>query len=154
MLKKQLAVIALLLAAYLPLTASSCDGPRVVTLTGQSGLAAVNAVDEVRKLTNGLVEQKVMTPEQGVMVLERLKVVVDTLQPLPGLLRLIDVNNPDLSNVEKALVILENASQNMSVVIAGVPLSGTAQKLVDLIRAAQKTITTTLIEVAAVKGGA
>jgi hypothetical protein len=153
-MRKRIASFVLIAMAAYAAMGASCDGNRVVTLTGQTGLAVAQSVDEVRKATTALVDQKALTPEQGIAVLERLKAVNAALEPLPGILRLIDVNNPDLSLVDKALVILENVSQDMSVVIAGVPISGSAQQLVDLIRAAQKTITTTLVEIAKLKESA
>lgn len=143
--------IVMLLAAYTSMGAS-CDRRTVGTVAGQSGLAVIQSVGEVRKLTDALVAQKILTPEQGIAVLEKLRPVVeDVTNKLPPLLRVIDAGNPDQGTVDSAIAILETASENLSVVIGGVPMNETTRRLVDLIRATQKTVTTALLEVAKVR---
>lgn len=152
------AALVLLVGTMLATTAASCPKEKAPILLGQAGLAVVNAIGEIQVATKQLTDAKILPPATALSVQEKLGALNDQVKPLPGLLRTIDAaqkaGNADLSTLERAIAVLEVVSADLSVVLGGVPVEATTVKVIALVREAQKTTTTILIEIAKLRGGA
>lgn len=136
-----------------------CAGVRrAPVLVAQSGLATANIIGELQTVTRKLTDAKVVTPQVAIVIQENLLRANDQLKPLPDILRTIDrliaAGDSAAGPIDQAIAILTVVGQDLSVTIAGVPVGETAAPLIALIRQAQQTIQTTLIEIAKLRGGA
>lgn len=134
----------------------ACAGHRAPLLVADASNATADTIQQLSTAGAQLVDAKVLPPNVALSFQGKLKAVNDQLRPLPDILRTIDrlqvAGDPTASETDRAIAILTVVGQDISVVVAGVPLSETTSKLIDLIRASQKTVQTTLIEVAKLKG--
>jgi hypothetical protein len=145
----------LVVAAAIASTAASCPKTPAV-LVGQSGLAVAQSIGQLQSAVKQLTDQKALPPPVALAVQEKLLELNGHVAKLPELLRTIDTLTQASQNaagpIDQAVAILTVVSQDLSVTIAGVPLAPTTEVLIKLIRAAQQTVTTTLLEVAKLRG--
>lgn len=134
---------------------------RAPVLVGQASLSAGQTIGQlqrtVKQLTrtrdnpNGVIPADVaLRTQEGV-----LRINAD-LEPVPGLLRAIDMaqkaGTPDPNQIIQAITILQRVSADLSIVVAGVPVSETTAQVLSLIKSGQTTITTLLIQLARIQG--
>jgi len=151
-------LIAIFLSSALVVTPACSATHQAPILVGQTALAVASSIERLSITGRQLQEAAILTPAAALGFQRALLAVNTQLQPLPDLLRTIDAlqqaGASTTSQVDRAIAILSVAGQNISVVIAGVPLSETTEVLIGLVRTAQKTVTDVLIEVAKIKGRA
>lgn len=125
-------------------------------LVGQSGLAITQSIGAIQTSVKQLTDANVIPPNVALGIQTQLLAINTKLAPLPDLLRAIDAleaaGNSEGTSVEQALAILKVVGQDLSIVVSGVPAAAAASSMIDLVRAAQATIQTTMIEVAKLKG--
>lgn len=140
------------------LVAPACGGKRIPVVVGQTGLAVVQSIGQLQSTTKQLTDSGVLPAPVALTIQTKLLALNDKARPLPDILRQIDALEKAGSSsavpVEQAIAILTLLSSDVSLVVQGVPISDTAKALLDAVQATQKTVTTTLIEVAKLKGGA
>lgn len=139
--------------------ATACGPKKPEIIVGQTGLAVAKTIGQLQTAT-----QQLTAPAGPIPVLvslgiqEKLLALNGKVSALPELVRTMDrlvkAGQSATDPADRAIAILKVAGQDLSVVFAGVPLGPTTQTLIDLIRASQQTITTTLLEVAKIKAGA
>lgn len=145
-------VVPLIIAAFF---ASACAGNRAPQLVGESGLAVAQSIGQVQATVKQLTDAKVLPPEVALRAQDILIIANDRVKQLPALLRTIDkLQQADASpatQVDQAIAILTIVGQDISVVVAGVPVGEATAKLIDLIRASQLVVSSTLAQVAKLK---
>ncbi len=149
-------LIRMILIFHAVIWLSACAGNKAPVLVGQIGLATSQSIERVSEGSRQLREAGNMPATVDVNVQGALKAINAKLEPLPEILRSIDrlqiANDSTATLTNRAIAILEEVGQDVSVVIAGVPVGQATQKLLELVRAAQKAIQTTMIEVAKIQG--
>lgn len=145
--------VALILALAISAGACRHNAPLLV---GQGALAVAQSIETLSNAGKQLQEAAVLPTAVALGFQERLLVVNDKLKPLPDILRTIDrlqeAGDPMNTEAERAIAILTVVSQDISVVIAGVPVSDASKQLIDLVRAADQTVSAVLTQVARVRG--
>jgi len=141
-------VVPLIIAAlFMP----ACAGNRAPQLVGESGLAIAQSIGQLQTMVKQLTDAKVITTDVALRSQEVLLRANDRVKQLPPLLRTIDklqqANASAATPVEQAIAILQIVGQDISVVIAGVPIGDATAKLIDLVRASQLVVQTTLEQV-------
>lgn len=158
-MKKRLMVFVgvLALVTVASMGMSKCAGKNAPVLVGQIGLASSQSIERISNLSRDLRVAGSLPVASDVRVQQTLKSINSKLEPLPDILRSIDrlqtANSPTADLTTKAIAILEEVGQDVSVVLAGVPITAATEELVKLIRAAQGTIQQTLVAVAKIQGG-
>lgn len=146
-------VFALVLACSLACTTA---GNRAPILVAQSGLAVSQSISQVSTAAEQLQKASVLPAAANLRVQETLLAINGKLKPLPDLLRTIDAaqkaGQSGGTTVDQAIGILQVVSTDLSGVLAGVPVAETTKALIELVRAAQTTVTNVLVEVARIKG--
>lgn len=137
------------------LTLSACAHHNPAIVVGQSGLAVAKSIGTLQDATKALTGP-VIPASVALSIQERLVAANDRLRPLPDILRTIDrlqqAGQSAGTEVDKAIAILTVAGQDISIVLAGVPLSTETRALIDAVTTAQKVVQSLLIEVARIKG--
>jgi len=145
---------ALLVAALLS-TAASCP-TKPVTLIGESGLAVAVAIGHVQGAVRQLTDAGAIPPATALAIQSQLLRVNSRLEFLPNALRaadaLLTAGSSADEPLDQAVAILRLVSRDLSIVVAGVPISMVTQPLLDLTVAAQETVVTTLVAVAKLRG--
>lgn len=138
------------------LIGTGCAGHRAPILVGQAGLATAQSIEKLSDAGKQLQQAGVLPVAAALGFQERLLQVNEKLKELPNILRTIDrlqeAGNPTAGEVDRAVAVLTVVSQDVSVVIAGVPLSEATGQLITLVRAADKTISDILVGVAQIRG--
>lgn len=146
----------LTLVLCLAFTATSCANKRAPILVGQSAVAIASSIEQLTNAGKQLQEASVMPTAVALNYQRALLAVNDKLKPLPDILRTIDnletAGSSSASEVDRAIAILTVVGQDISVVVAGVPVSEATTTLINLVRTAQKTVQDVLIQVAQIKG--
>ena len=146
----------LCLALVLAVSLSSCAGNPAPILVANSAVAVADSVAAISNAGKQLQQAAVLSVPINTALQQQLLAINTRMQPLPDLLRTIDrlqqAGSMSVSEVEKAIAILQIVGQDISVTIGGVPMSDATKVLIDLVRAAQKTVQTVLIEVAKIRG--
>lgn len=145
---------SLTLLLVLSFSAACVHNPPI--LVGQSALAAADSIGKLSTAAKQLEQAAVLPPAAALNFQRALLAVNDKLLPLPDILRTIDrlqkAGSSSASETDRAIAILTVAGQDISVVVAGVPVSDATKALIDLIRAAEQTIQSVLVEVAKIRG--
>jgi hypothetical protein len=151
-------VRSLVLVVVLALTPllSGCAGHRAPILVAQSAVAMADIIGQVSTAGKNLTDAAVLTPAINLNLQKTLLGINDKMQPLPELLRTVDrlqqAGDPTQSETDRVIAILTVIGEDISVVVGGVPISDATKVLIDLVRAAQKTVSTVLVEVGKIKG--
>ena len=143
------------LAALLVVLALSggCVARSVPVLVAQSALGTAQAIGQVQVAAEQLHRAGALTTPQALTVQQQLLRVNAKLEALIPLLRAIDrvqqAGAPvGVSEVDAILQAVIAVSQDLSLVVAGVPVAETTRSLLELVRAAQQAVATTLVEIA------
>jgi len=146
----------LLLVLTLILPFNACAGHKAPILVASSALATAQGIERLSAAGKQLTDAAVLPPAVALGFQQKLLSANEKLKPLPDLLRTIDrlqvAGESTASNTDRAIAILQVVGQDISVVVAGVPVSQATDALIDLVRAAQKTIQDILIEVSRIQG--
>lgn len=147
-----------LFIALTVISAPACAGKKIAVVVGQAGLSVTQGIGQLQVTTKQLTDSGVIPAPVALKVQEKLLALNDKAKPLPDILRRIDAlskaGSVDGTLVDQAISVLTVLATDMSVVIQGVPVSDAAKALLDVVVATQKTIATTLIEIAKLKGAA
>lgn len=124
-------------------------------LVAKAGLGVAQSIGAISDTVKQLNQAAGLPAAAALKIQEGLLTVNTKLAPLPGILRAIDAaqtagTGPG-TNVDKAIGILEAVSGDVATLLAGVPVNETTKALIDLVRAAQTTTTTVLVEIAKLK---
>lgn len=162
-LMKHYRMIVLLAAVWalgpIPFFVSGCSdaAKRAPVLVAQTGVALADSVGAISKATEQLEKASVLPAAAALSVQEGLLKANTSLKPLPDILRTIDAaqkaGDSASTDVEKAIAILKVVAPDISVLLAGVPITEGTKALIELVRAAQGTVTTVLLEVARLREG-
>lgn len=149
-------VIAAIVLGVLAVNAQACAGNKAPVLVGQSGLAVAQSIGQLQTTVKQLTDAKVIPATAALRAQELLLAVNERIKPLPELLRTVDriqqAGQSTTVPVDQAIAILQVVGQDLSTVLAGVPVGEATAKLIDLVRASQMVVQTTLTEVAKLKG--
>lgn len=143
----------LVLAVALALALPACAARSVPVLVAQSALGTAQAVGQLQVAAEQLHRAGALTTPQALAVQQQLLRVNAKLEALLPLLRAIDrvqqAGAPvGVSEVDAILSAVIAVSQDLSLVVAGVPVAETTRSLLELVRTAQQAVATTLVEVA------
>lgn len=134
----------------------ACAGKNAPILVAQSGIIVADSVGKISDAAKQLQQAQVLPATAALGLQEALLQVNTKMEPLPALLRTIDnlqkAGSSTTVETDRAIALLTVVSQDISVVLAGVPVAGTAQQLITLVRAADKTVSDVLTEVAKIRG--
>lgn len=138
------------------LVGTGCAGKNAPILVAQSGIIVADSVGKISDAAKQLQQAQVLPAAAALGLQEALLQVNTKMAPLPALLRTIDnlqkAGSSTTVETDRAIALLTVVSQDISVVLAGVPVAGTAQQLITLVRAADKTVSDVLTEVAKIRG--
>jgi len=135
------------------LTFAACSTHRAPVMVGHVGLSVATAVGQLQVALQQLQQTGVLPARDALVAQEALLRVNAHLAILPPLLRVIDTaSDPTASDLERALAALQAASRELSIVVAGVPVSDATARVLTLVQTAQQTITTLTIEIAKIQG--
>jgi hypothetical protein len=123
----------------------------------QGGVVAAKTVGSLSDTIDQLTTPRgPISKEIALQAQERLLQVNNGLKKLVPILRSIDAaqqaGNPELSQLEQALKLLEAVSSDLSLVVAGIPVSSSTADILKAVQEGQKAITTVLAEVARIQG--
>lgn len=148
-------LLAAIVAAAL--IGGGCANHRAPILVGQSALAVSSSIERLSTAGRQLEQASIISAQQALGYQRALLAVNEQMKPLPELLRTVDrlqqAGDSTASETDRAIAILQVVGQDISVVVAGIPVSEATRNLIDLIRAAQKTVSDVLVEVAKIRGG-
>lgn len=146
-------LVALALASA---TVTGCAGNKAPVLVAQSAVAMADVIGQVSAAGKTLTDASVLTPAINLGLQKTLLEINEKMKPLPDLLRTVDrlqtAGSASATETDRAIAILTVIGQDVSVVIGGVPVSDATKVLIDLVRAAQKTVSTVLVEVSKIRG--
>lgn len=130
-----------------------CAARSVPVLVAQSALGTAQAVGQLQVAAEQLHRAGSLSTAQALAVQQQLLRVNQKLDALVPLLKAIDrvqqAGAPvGVSEVDAILQAVIAVSQDLSLVVAGVPVAETTRSLLELVRAAQQAVATTLVEVA------
>jgi hypothetical protein len=140
------------------LVAPACGGARQAPVfVAQGGVVAAKTVGSLSDTIDQLTTPRgPISKEIALQAQERLLQVNNGLKKLVPILRSIDAaqqaGNPELSQLEQALKLLEAVSSDLSLVVAGIPVSSSTADILKAVQEGQKAITTVLAEVARIQG--
>lgn len=143
--------LALPLALALALPA--CAARSVPVLVAQSALGTAQAVGQLQVAAEQLHRAGSLTTPQALAVQTQLLRVNQRLGALVPMLQAIDrvqqAGAPvSVTEVDAILGAVIAISEDLSLVVAGVPVAETTRSLLELVRAAQSAVATTLVEIA------
>lgn len=147
------------LVVCLALADAACAGKRAPILIGQVGLGIAQTIGglgpELVKLEQA--QPPLLSKEAALAAHKVLFEVNDQLKPLPDILDAINAaqqagGTAGASDLDQALAILTAISPRLGDVLAGVPLVEASASFVKLVRAAQDSVSKTMIEVARIQG--
>jgi hypothetical protein len=150
-------LVVLLAAGMSMTTLSACGGgmKRAPVLVGQTTLATGQTIGQIQRAIKSLTRSDtnpkgVISPENALIAQEALLKLNTQLEPVPALLRAIDVaqqtGNVDQSQVLQAIDMLQKVSADLSIVVAGIPLSDATKQIMTLVQTGQTTVTTLLVQ--------
>lgn len=130
-----------------------CAARSVPVLVAQSALGTAQAIGQVQVAAEQLHRAGALTTPQALAVQQQLLRVNAKLEALLPLLRAIDRGQQagapvGVSEVDAVLQAVVAISEELSLVVAGVPIADTTRQLLDLVRAAQQAVATTVVEIA------
>ncbi len=138
------------------LSAAGCAGNKAPIVVGNSAVAVANSIGALNQAGKQLTDAAVIAPAVNLRLQQVLLAANDKLKPLPDILRTIDhlqtAGSSTASETDRAIAILQVVGQDISIAIAGVPVSDATAKLIELVRAAQQTVQTVLVQVAQIRG--
>ena len=142
-----------LAALALCLALSACAAKSVPVVVAQSALGLAQSVGQLQVAAEQLHRAGALSTPQALAVQQRLLSVNGKISNLIPTLRAIDrvqqAGAPvSATEVEAVLTAIVAVSEELSLVVAGVPLAETTRALLDLVRAAQQAVAATLIEIA------
>lgn len=144
------------LSLVLALSSGACAGKRIPILVGNSAVAVADVIGQLNVVGKQLTDASVIAPTVNLHFQQTLLAANNKMKPLPDILRTVDrlqkASQPTGSETAQAIAILTVVGQDISVVIAGVPVSDSTKVLIELIRSAQQTVQTVLIEVGKIQG--
>lgn len=147
------------LFVFLPcLLLSGCAsaGTRAPILVGQSGVAITQIIGQLSDAGAALQKAGTLPTAAALHFQEALLSVNTKLKPVPDALRAIDAaqkaGTATTGPVDQVLAILQAVAPELATLLAGVPIDATTKALIDLVRTAQTTVQTVLVEVARLKG--
>lgn len=149
-----LLVIAIALA---PLVSVGCTaaGKRAPILVAQTGLGVAKTIGAISDAGKALQQASVLPAATALKLQEGLLKINTALAPLPNALRAIDnaqkAGSTANNDVDKALAILQVVGGDLTTLLAGVPVNNLTEALIGLVKTAQTTVQTVLIEVARLK---
>lgn len=125
-------------------------------LVAKAGLGVSQSIGEISGTVKQLNQAAGLPSAVALRIQEGLLAANTKLAPLPDILRAIDAaqtaaKTPGATDVDKAIGILTAVSGDIATLLAGVPVNDTTKALIDLVRAAQTTTTTVLVEIAKLK---
>lgn len=143
----------LVLAVALALALPACAARSVPVLVAQSALGTAQAVGQLQVAAEQLHRAGALTTPQALAVQQQLLRANQKLDALVPMLKAIDrvqqAGAPvGVSEVDAILSAVIAVSQDLSLVVAGVPVAETTRSLLELVRTAQQAVATTLVEVA------
>lgn len=147
---RRLAGLGLVLALLL---VQGCAARSMPVLVAQSALGLAQAVGQLQLAAEQLHRAGALTTSQAIAVQTRLLAVDDRIRDLVPTLRAIDRGQQagapvGVSEVDAVLQAVVAISEELSLVVAGVPIADTTRQLLDLVRAAQQAVATTVVEIA------
>lgn len=133
--------------------ASGCAARSVPVVVAQAALGTAQAVGQVQVAAEQLHRAGALTTAQALQVQERLLRVNARLGEIVPVLRALDrvqqAGAPvTVAEVEVALSMVIAVSQELSLVVAGVPVSDATRQLLEAVRVAQQAVATTMVEIA------
>lgn len=147
--------LILIAALTLPLHVG-CVGNRVPIIVGNSAVAVADIIGQLSAAGKKLTDASVLPPASNLNLQQTLLSINNRMKPLPDLLRTVDrlqqAGDSTQSETDQAIAILTVIGQDISVVVAGVPVSDVTKVLIDLVRSAQQTVQMVLVEVGKIKG--
>lgn len=150
------AAMLILAVMLLPFSyACTAGGKRAPILVAQTGLGVAKTIGAISDAGKALQQASVLPAATALKLQENLLTINTALAPLPDALRAIDnaqkAGSSAGSDVERALAILQVVGGDLTTLLAGVPVNHLTDALIGLVRAAQTTVQTVLIEVARLK---
>jgi len=153
-LRRRFAIVVLIVGCLFAVSVTGCSdaAKRAPVLVAQSGVALTGSIGQVSDAAAALQKASILPAAAALQLQEGLLAVNSALKPLPDILRTIDAAQKagaaQQGDVEKAIAILQAVSPQISVLLAGVPVNETTKQIIALVRAAQATVTSVLLEVA------
>jgi hypothetical protein len=142
-------VLALLLAASLGL--AGCAGKTAPVVVAQTGLGMAQSIGQLQVATEQLQRGGVIDVRTALGLQERLLALNTRLGALVPVLKTFDRLRlagvpPTISELDVALSQIVAISQDLSVLLAGVPVNDSVRAVIDLVRASQQTVAMTIVE--------
>lgn len=130
-----------------------CAARSVPVLVAQSALGTAQAVGQLQVAAEQLHRAGTLTTPQALLVQQRLlrvnSRIADVIPALKAIDRLQQGHAPlTIAEIDTVLASVIAISEELSLVVAGVPVADTTQALMDLVRASQQAVATTLVEIA------
>ena len=143
-------VAAIIVVALL--AAQACDRPIHITVA-QSALGLSQSIGQMQIAAEQLQRAGALDTRVALSVQEKLlklSIRVENLLPtLHAIDRLYAANAPvTVAEIDAVLQIVIAISNDLSLVVAGVPVAETTAQLLELMRVTQQSVATTLIEIA------
>lgn len=137
----------------LALLAQGCAARSAPVVVAQAALGAAQAVGQLQLAAEQLHRAGSLDTRTALAVQERLLRVNARLGEIVPVLRALDrvqqAGAPvTVAEVEVALSMVIAVSQELSLVVAGVPVSDATRQLLEAVRVAQQAVATTLVEIA------
>lgn len=159
---RQTRAAVLLLGASLTL-GSACGDVlrRAPIMVAHASLAAGQTIGQLQRTVKQLTKTAdnpngVIPPAAALSAQTTLLRINADLEPVPPLLRAIDAAQKagavDPNQVIQAITILQRVSGDLSIVVAGVPITDATAQVLELVKTGQTTITTLLVELGRVQG--
>jgi hypothetical protein len=147
--------IIIVLALLIPAINCTSATQRAPILVAQTGLAVARSIGELSAAVKQLQQASILPAAAALRLQETLLAINTKLEPLPGILRTIDAaqtaGDAAQTDVDRAIAVLQVVSADISTVLVGVPVAETTKVLIDLVRTAQTTVSTVLVEIARLK---
>lgn len=158
-MRNQLIALCMIVAFVLaPLTLPGCAsaGQKAPVLVGQSGVAVAQIIGQLSEAGAALQKAGTLPATAALHFQETLLSVNTKLRPVPDALRAIDAaqkaGTSTTGQVDAVLAVLQAVAPELATLLAGVPIDATTKAVIDLVRTAQGTVQTVLVEVARLRG--
>lgn len=152
---RTMTAVLMLSVALLSTGSVGCSNNRAPILVGQSGLAVAQSIGQISDAAAQLQKASILPAAAALSVQTALLNVNTQMKPLPDILRTIDnaqqAGEAAQGDVDKAIAILQVVGADLSTLLAGVPIDATTKVFIELVRQAQTTVQTVLVEVARLK---
>lgn len=148
--KRIAVVLSALLALCVPMSGCGQKLPPLLAITTE------NVADSIMAISRGVgdaMRAQAITPEQAIAVQEELLRRNQQLSIVPPLLRAIDAGQHVTGDdIDRAIGVLQSVSAFLPGIGIGWSDRPEVHKLVQVVRESQRVLTTTLVELAKVKG--